>query len=58
MYLIVVVKLRSALLEVLNPVETCILKLRRKTLLHSTACNVGYKHAGSVQATDVLPQRS
>jgi hypothetical protein len=41
MYLIVVAKLRSALLEMLNLVETYILNVRRKTLLHSTARNVG-----------------
>jgi len=47
-YLIVVAKLRPALLKILNLVETCILNLRRKTLLYSTARNVGYKHARSV----------
>jgi len=47
MYLIVVAKLRSTLLEMPNLVETCILNLRRKTLLYSTARNVGYKKPGA-----------
>jgi hypothetical protein len=48
MYLIVVAKLRAALLKMLNLVETCILNLRRKTTLNSTALNISYKHTGSV----------
>ena len=58
MNLVVLAELSAALLEMLNLVETRILNLRRKTLLYSTACNVNYKHAGRVQATNVLLQRS
>jgi hypothetical protein len=54
MHLVVVAKLSAALVKMLDPVETCILNLRRKTELNSTTLNVGYKHTGSVQATDVL----
>jgi len=42
MHLIVVAKLSAALMKMLNPVETCILKLRWKTALNSTAVYVGY----------------
>ena len=48
MYLIVIAKLRAALLEMPNPIETCVLNLRRKTLLYSTARDVGYKHTRSI----------
>ena len=58
MHLVVVMKLSTALLKMLDPVETCILNLRRKTMLNSTAFDVAYKQTGNVQATDVLLQRS
>jgi hypothetical protein len=58
MYLVIVAKLSAALVKMLNPVETCILNLRRKTAFNSTALDVAYKHTGSVHATDVLLQRS
>jgi hypothetical protein len=58
MLLVIVAKLRAALLEMLNPVETCILNLRRKTVLNLTTLDIGYKRTGCVQATDVLLQRS
>lgn len=58
MHLLIVVKLSTALLKMLDPVETCVLNLRRKTALNSTAIDIGYKHTRSVQATDVLLQRS
>jgi hypothetical protein len=58
MYFVGVVKLSTALVKMLNPVETCVLKLRWKTALDSTALGVGYKHTRSFQATDVLLQRS
>jgi hypothetical protein len=58
MDLVVIVKLSVTLLEMLNPVKTCILNFRRKNTLNSTALAIAYKHTGSVQATDVLLQRS
>ena len=57
-YLIVVTKLYTALLEMLNPIETSILNPRRKTTLNLTALSISYKHTRSVQVTDVLLQRS
>ena len=54
MDLAVIVKLSVTLLEMLNPVETCILNFRRKNALNSTAFDIAYKYTGSAQATDVL----
>ena len=47
MHLVIVAKLSAALVEILNAVETCMLNLRRKTVLNSTTLDVAYKHAGS-----------
>ena len=57
-HLVVVVKLSATLLKMLDPVETCILNLRRKTALNSTTLDVSYKYTRSIQATDVLLQGS
>jgi hypothetical protein len=54
MHLVVVAKLSAALVKMLNPVEACILNLRRKAALNSTALDVSYKHTGSIQPTNVL----
>ena len=54
MNLVVVRKLSAALLKMLDPVEARILEFKRKTVLNSTALNVGYKRPGSIQATDIL----
>ena len=48
MHLVVIVKLSTAFLKMLDPIETCILDLGRKTVLNSTALDVGYKHTRSV----------
>ena len=37
--LVVVMELRTTLLKMLDPVEACILNLRRKTFLYATAVN-------------------
>jgi len=42
MYLVVVAKVRAALLEMLDPVETCILNLRWKILLYLTFFDLRY----------------
>ena len=47
-YLVVVAKLSAAFLKMLNPVETCVLDFRRKTLPNSASLDVGHKHAGGI----------
>jgi hypothetical protein len=48
MHLVVVVKLSTAFLNMLDPVETCISDIRRETALNSTALDVGYTYTRSV----------
>ena len=48
MHLIVVAKLSAALVKMLNPVETCILKLWWKTAFDSTAVYVSHERTRSV----------
>ena len=54
MHLIVILKPSTALLDVIDPVETSILNLRRKALHHSTALYLSSKVPRRVHATDVL----
>jgi hypothetical protein len=54
MYLVVIAKLRAALLEMLDPVETCVLNLRWKTPPDSTTFDVSYERAQPLYATDIL----
>jgi hypothetical protein len=54
MDLVVVMELFTTLLKMLDPVETCILNLRRNALLHSTARYIINERTGSVDATDIL----
>jgi hypothetical protein len=56
MDLVVVVELFITLLKMLDPVETCILNLRRNALLHSTARYIINECTRSVDATDILPE--
>ncbi|KAF7504246.1 hypothetical protein GJ744_002568 [Endocarpon pusillum] len=56
MHLIIIAKLSPALLNVLDPVETSVLDFGRKIPLNQASLNVGHKHAGSIEATDVLLQ--
>jgi hypothetical protein len=51
---VVIAKLSTALLKMLDPVETSILNLRRNTLLHSATLDVGYKRTRNVLFTNVL----
>ena len=44
MDLVVVVKLNTALIKMLDPVETSVLNFQRKILLHSTALKVGCEY--------------
>jgi hypothetical protein len=57
MDLVVVVKLSTTLLNVLDPVKTCILSFRRKTLLHSATLHLVYKHTRNIYSSDVLFER-
>ena len=54
MHSVVVTKLSAALLEMLYPIEACVLNLWRKTLLHLRSLYASYMHFGSASATDVL----
>ena len=54
---VVITKPGTTLLKMLDPVETCILNLRRKTLLHLTVLDISHKCTGSVQVTDILLER-
>lgn len=56
--LVIIVKLSTALLQMLNSVQTGILDLRGKTLLYLSALYISCKHIRSVNATDVLLKRS
>jgi hypothetical protein len=42
MHLVTIVKLSTAPLKMLDPVETCILDFRRKTALNSTTLNISH----------------
>ena len=55
--LVVVMELVTTILKMEHLVETCILSLRRKTLLYPTALHVDYKRIGSAHATDILLKR-
>jgi hypothetical protein len=54
MNLVVVVEFVTTLLKMLDPVETCILNLRREVLFYSTALHVSDEYTGSAHDTDVL----
>jgi hypothetical protein len=53
MYLVVITRLSTTLLKMLDPVDTCILNFWRKKLLNSAAFYVICESAGTVQATYV-----
>jgi hypothetical protein len=53
---VVISQLSAALLKMLDPIETCILNIRGKTTLNSTALDIGYKHTWSTKVTDILLQ--
>src|SRR6266536_237614 len=57
MDLVVIIKLSAALLEMLYPVEACVLNLRRKTLLYLTTPYVNHKYPRNINAADVLLER-
>ena len=46
----IIIKANTALLEMLDPVETCILGLRRKPFIYSTALYISHEHTWSAQA--------
>jgi hypothetical protein len=56
-HLVVVMKLSTAPLEMLNPVETCIPDLWRKTILYSTTLYVSHKCTGSLLSANILLER-
>jgi hypothetical protein len=53
-YLAVIAELSAALLNMLDPVKTSVLDLRRKTSLNLASFDLSHKHTGSIYATDVL----
>ena len=53
-HLVIVARLGAAFLEMLDPVQTCILQLWGKATLYLDSLYVDCKHAGSARATDVL----
>jgi hypothetical protein len=55
--IVVVLKLGTTLLKMLNPVETCILDLWRKALLYSTTLYISYKCAGTLLPANILLER-
>ena len=57
MYLVVIVKLSITLLEMLNPVETCVPDVWRKTLLYATTLYVSDKCTRSFLSADILLKR-
>jgi hypothetical protein len=54
MDLAIVAKLTAALLNVLDPVQTCVLNFGRKTTLNPPSLDLGYKLAGSIYTTYIL----
>jgi hypothetical protein len=54
MDLVIVVKLSTTLLKMLDLVETCILYLRRKALLYTTTLYISNQHSGSIYVIYVL----
>ena len=57
MDLVVIVKLSITLLEMLNPVETCVPDLWRKTLLYLTTLYVNYKCTRSLLSANILLEK-
>ena len=55
--LVVVVKLSTTLLKMLNPVETCVPDLWRKTLLYPIALYVSHKYTVSLLSANILLER-
>lgn len=51
---VVIVKLSITLLEMLNPVETCVPDLWRKTLLYSSTLYISHECSRSLLSADVL----
>jgi hypothetical protein len=57
MNLMVVIELDTAPLEMLDPVEACILKLWRETSPYAITVYVSSENAISMQATDISLER-
>jgi hypothetical protein len=53
-YLVVVTKLSTTLLKMLDPVETCILNLKRKVLFYPTAFDIVHERTWLAHTTYVL----
>jgi hypothetical protein len=53
---VVVVKLSTTLLKMLNPVETCVLDPWRKILLYYTRASISNKRTRSAYSTNVLSE--
>jgi hypothetical protein len=54
---VAVAKLSATLLKMLNPVETCVPDLWRKTILYSTTLYVCHKCTRSLLSANILPER-
>jgi hypothetical protein len=57
MDLVIVVELSTTPLNMLDPVEACIVYLWRKALLYSTAFYISRESAESMQATNISLER-
>jgi hypothetical protein len=53
-HLVIILKLSTALLKILDPVETSILKLWQETLLYLSTLDISYKHTRSIKSIDIL----
>jgi hypothetical protein len=54
MNLVVIVKLSTSLLKMLNPIETGVLDLERKKLINEVFRYVNHKRAGSPLSANIL----
>src|SRR6266480_5524332 len=55
-YFVIIVKLSTTLLKMVNPVETCILEIWRETLVYLAAVHVGCKCTWRVGSAYILLQ--
>jgi hypothetical protein len=58
MDVVIIVKLSTTPLQMLHPVQTCVLNFGGETLLYSTALYISNEPSGSVHATDALLEKS
>lgn len=56
MFLAIVIKLSTALLNILNSVETDLMNFGRKIAIDPASLNLSHKLTGNVELTDILLQ--